>query len=83
MFGAQSSNGGNSVLKSFVNMAMAFFNIRFSSSNVATFFCKAAISAAVITSFSDILISRNFLSHPKNVDFDMPYSLCIALRSIS
>ena len=56
-------------------MAIAFFNISFSSLILAISFFKALTSFNVITSFSSTLISFTSLTQPLIVDFAMPYSL--------
>ena len=61
MLKPQGMNSIQSLFECGVNMAIAFFNIKFSSSRMALRFCNSLICLAVITVSSSILISMLFL----------------------
>ncbi len=63
-------------------MAIAFFNISFSSSSLAIFFSIASYSAVVTVSLLFIFTGLAFLTQPAIVDFDMPYSLLNSPRDL-
>lgn len=60
-----------------VNIAMAFFNIKFSSSNWAFLFCSALICRAVKTVSSSIWTSEYCLIQFASALWETPYSWCI------
>ena len=60
-----------------VNIAMAFFNIRFSSSSKALRFCRSLICCAVMMVSSSILTSEKSFTHLERALEDTPYSAWI------
>ena len=64
-----------SLFKCGVNMAIAFFNMRFSSTRMALRFCSSLICLAVMTVSSSILISEYCLTQRPIAVMEMPYSL--------
>ena len=57
-----------------VNMAIAFFKIKFSSSRMALRFCSSLICLAVMTVSSSILISEYCLTQRLIAEMEMPNS---------
>ncbi len=75
MLKPQGMNRIQSLFECGVNMAIAFFSIKFSSSRMALRFCSSLICLAVITVSSSILISEYCLTQRPMAVMDMPYSL--------
>ena len=74
MLKPQGMNSIQSLFECGVTMAIAFFNIKFSSSRMALRFCNSLICLAVITVSSSILISEYCFTQRLMAVREMPYS---------